>query len=83
MAFTSARHPSARHLESRRDHEIDLVEGAIALVASGGARRASLVVQEGDAILAQARAAAIRHGVSVRAIVRPGGGCDLIVEPMS
>ena len=83
MAFSSARHRSGRHLESRRDHEIDLVESAIALVSSGGASRASLIVQEGEAILPYARAAASRHGVSVRSAGRPDGGCDLIVEPMS
>ena len=68
----------------RLQHERDLVEAAIALVAGGGARRVSLVVQHGPLILTAAQASAVRWGVIVRAAWRSGeGACDLIVEPIA
>jgi hypothetical protein len=83
MAISPAQHPSDRDSDRQRSHETDLVEGAIALVATGGARRASFVLLHGGAILPQARASAHQRGVHVRAAPRADGGCDIIVEPIA
>ena len=67
----------------RAEHQRDLVEGAIAIVASGDARRVSLVLSDGAAILAGAQASGRQWGVIVRASWRADGqGCDVVVEPI-
>jgi hypothetical protein len=66
------------------DDNLLLLDGAIALIASGGARRVTLVaVQAAEALLPAAQALAREQGVIVRAIWRSGGaGCDIAVEPV-
>lgn len=84
MANSSARALAGPARHNRFQHERDLVEAAIALVAGGGARRVSLLIQHGALILPGAQASAGRWGVIVRAVWRPdGAGCDLIVEPIA
>ncbi len=66
------------------EHQRDLVDGAIAMVASGDARRVSLVLTHGAAILADAQASGRQWGVIVRGVWRgDGGGCDVVVEPIA
>jgi hypothetical protein len=67
----------------RIEHELDLVEGAVAMVARGEARRVSLVVGHGALILPVAQASGRRSGVIVRAAWRTdNANCDLVVEPV-
>jgi hypothetical protein len=68
----------------RAKHELDLVRGAIDLIASGGARRVTMVAMHyAEAILPTAQALAREHGVIVRAVWREAGsGCDIAVEPV-
>ena len=81
---TSPAQPSAAHLRlDDLDHDLDLVESAIALVAGGRARRAALVLRDGERVLAAAQASGHRRGVVVRAVWRRGGGCDIVVEPVA
>lgn len=83
MASSTACRVAAPARRNRVEHELDLVEGAIALVAGGGARRVSLVVPHGALILPTARAIGRQWGVIVRAVWRPGGArCDIVVEPI-
>jgi len=76
--------PIRRDARQRQiEHELDLVQGAIALVTRGDARRVSLVVHNGTAILPVAQAEGRRRGVIVRAAWHSGrADCDLIVEPI-
>jgi hypothetical protein len=83
MATSSAQPLAPRVLRAEHDHELQLVEAAIALVATGGARRATLVLRHGVVILAEAQAAARPSGVVVRALWRPKSGCDIVVEPVA
>jgi hypothetical protein len=66
------------------EHELHLVRGAIDLIASGGARRVTLVaMQVAEAILPAAQALAREQGVVVRAVWRQAGTrCDIAVEPI-
>jgi hypothetical protein len=80
MTASSAPQPPAPS-PNQVEHELDLIESAIALVASGGASRVVVVLLNGDLILAAAQASARRRGVVVRSIRGSGGGCDIIVEP--
>ena len=76
---TSGSRP-APHIE----YERDLVESAIAMVANGDARRVSLLLSQGAAILAGVQAIGRQRGVVVRAEGRgEHGRCDLVVEPMA
>ena len=78
-------HPTPHPIEhqKRLEHELDLVEGAIAMVSHGDASRVSLVVANGALILPIAQASGRQWGVIVRAVWHPdGAGCDLIVEPI-
>jgi hypothetical protein len=70
-------------LRAQLQHQLDLVESAIALVASGGARRATLVLTHADQVLPNAQAWAHDQGVVVRAAWRADGSCDLVVEPIA
>ena len=70
-------------LRAELQHQLDLVESAIALVASGGARRATLVLTHADKVLSNAQASAHDQGVVVRAAWRADGSCDLVVEPIA
>ncbi len=65
-------------------HALDLVRSAIALAASGGARRVTLVqVESVERILAEAQVLAREYGVIVRPLWRPTRvGCDIAVEPV-
>jgi hypothetical protein len=63
--------------------ELDLVEGAIQLVASGGASRVRLgALTFGEPLLERARRTAGRAGVQVTPVwtASDGGGIGLIVE---
>lgn len=82
MAITSVQKLAARRRQRERDHELDLVQGAIALVAAGGAERVALVLRHGERILPAAQASGRDHHVEVRVARREGGACDLVVEPM-
>jgi hypothetical protein len=71
--------PTARQLR----RELDLVEGAIRLVASGGASRVTLgALRFGEPLLEPARRRAGRAGVQVTPVwtASDGGGIGLIVE---
>jgi hypothetical protein len=65
------------------EHEISLVNGSIALLASGGAVRVTLTgLRFGERILPTAQISARTLGVVVRPLWRPAGaGCDIAVEP--
>lgn len=64
------------------EHDLLLLRGAIALIASGGARRVTLVkIHSGESVLAAAQALAREQGVIVRAMWQAGGkACDIAVE---
>ncbi len=64
-------------------HEISLINGSIALLASGGADRVTLTgLRFGERILPSAQVAARPLGVVVRPLWRASGaGCDIAVEP--
>jgi hypothetical protein len=82
MAIT-VRRPAVTRRSQRVEHERDLVEGAIAMVSRGHARRISLVLSEGPTILAAAQASGRQWGVIVRAVWRSDGQrCDVVVEPI-
>lgn len=84
MRNASAHPRPATARRNRYWHEIDLVEGAIALVGGGGAYRVSLAIQNGPLILDEARATALLRGVVLRASRHPGrAGCDVVVEPIA
>lgn len=67
---------------STAEHELHLVRGAIDVIASGGARRVTLVaMRAAQAILPEAQALAGEQGVIVRAIWRGSDDlCDIAVE---
>jgi hypothetical protein len=83
MATSPAQPPAALLRPDDLDHDLDLVESAIALVAGGGADRVALVVRDGELILPLAQASGRRSGVVVRAVWRTNGGCDIVVEPIA
>jgi len=64
------------------EHEISLINGSIALLASGGAARVTLTgLRYGERILPTAQLSASELGVVVRPLWRsPDGGCDIAVE---
>jgi hypothetical protein len=69
---------------STAEHELHLLRGAIDVIASGGARRVTLVAMHAaEAILPEAQGLADEHGVVIRAI-RSGKDdlCDIAVEPV-
>ncbi len=70
--------------DSTAEHELHLVRGAIDVIASGSARRVTLVaMQSAEAILPEAQALAVEQGVIVRAIWRGADDlCDIAVEPV-
>ena len=70
--------------EDTVDYELELVRGAIAVVAGGGARRVTLVGMQGvDHLLPGAQALAQGRGVTVRPVRREAGvGWDVAVEPL-
>ena len=70
---------STRH---RIDYERDLVESAIAMVATGGSRRVTVAsIRFGEELLAEASSLARGRGVRVRPVWGLGdGACDIVVE---
>lgn len=68
--------PAAR----RREHELDLLESAVSLVASGGASRVVVILGDEEPILSKARLAAGPRGVILREVKRADGGSDIVVE---
>jgi len=64
------------------EHELQRIRAAIALVASGGAPRASVVgLQLGDALLGQARRDAFQAGVRLVPLWRADeAGVDVAIE---
>jgi hypothetical protein len=70
--------------EETDDYELELVRGAISVVASGGARRVTLVGMERvDRLLTGAQALAHGCGVTLRPVRREAGvGWDVAVEPL-
>ena len=83
MATASAPASVARAQRLEQEHALDLVESAIALIAAGGARRATLVLEHPELILPTAQDSGRRWGVVVRADWRSDGGCDVVVEPVA
>ncbi|MGZ6271264.1 MAG: hypothetical protein ACXWO7_10605 [Candidatus Limnocylindrales bacterium] len=70
-------------LDREREHELELVEGAVRLVASGAARRVSLgSLAEADAIAASGAAIAQTYGVRFQVERRPDGGSAIVVGPL-
>ncbi|MEX1072354.1 MAG: hypothetical protein WED86_01530 [Chloroflexota bacterium] len=76
-SFRGAATPDT-HLDD--EHQLDLVRGAIALLATGGARRVALVnISLGEETLREARAIARGSGMILR--VAPNGvASDITVE---
>ena len=66
------------------DHELCLVDAAIALLADGSAARVTLTgLRFAERILATAAIPARLQGVVIRPIWRgDGAGCDIAVEPL-
>ena len=63
------------------EHEFDLVRGAVALLASGGARRITLVNLPLDAQALREIGSLVRaSGMAMRAVTG-SIGCDITVEP--
>jgi hypothetical protein len=62
-----------------------LIDGAILLLAGGGATRVTLTgLRFAERILPAAQRAARARGVVVRALWRPdGAGCDIALEPVA
>jgi hypothetical protein len=83
MASQSVEPARARDSQAELEHRLDLIESAIALVASGGARRATVVMPDADLALPEAQSLARDHGVVVRAAWRADGACDVVVEPVA
>lgn len=68
---------------TRVEHERQLLASALALLASGEARRITLVgFANGERLLREAAPIARAAGVVVRAL-RGRAGCDLALEPMA
>jgi hypothetical protein len=65
------------------DHELNLVESSIALVAAGAARRVTInQLRFGEQILPMAQSSAREHGLVARALWHvQDDGCDIAVEP--
>lgn len=83
MATLSASSSAALTVQQERDHALDLVESAIALVAGGGARRVTLVIPQAQLVLSAAQASARQLGVVARADWGPGGSCDIVISPVA
>ena len=83
MASQSVESSRARAAAADLEHRLDLVESAIALVAGGELRRATLVLPDADLVLPDAQSMARDHGVVARAVWRPDGACDVVVEPVA
>lgn len=81
MAASSAPQSSMPGSRERVEHEFDLLESAVALVASGGASRVIVVLRDHEPILSRARFTAGQRGVILRETQRAGGGWDIVVEP--
>jgi len=75
---------SAEAVSVTLEHELRQVHDAIALVASGAARRATVVgLQLGDALLDQARRDALVSGVRLVPLWRADeAGVDIAIEPI-
>jgi hypothetical protein len=68
-------------LSAELERDLDLVESAMLMVASGAASRATVVgIHQTRAAIAVARHEAIRLGLILRAIERPDGGEDVAVS---
>jgi hypothetical protein len=77
----SRAHRGVRILE----RESRIVREAVALVASGGARRVVIAgLRFGDEVVDPARTAALEAGLSVRSLSRTtGAGIDLAIEAIT
>ena len=66
------------------EHEVALVEGAIALLASGGAARVTLTgLRFAERILPMAQQSGREQDVAVRPLWCSGGNsCDIALEPL-
>lgn len=78
-----ANRPGRSAARGTLEHEISLINGSIALLASGGAARVTLTgLRFGERILPTAQISARALGVVVRPLWRASGaGCDIAVEP--
>ena len=81
MAASSPLRSRIHHARDSARHELDLVESAIALVASGGASRVVVVLGLGTSIPLGARSTAGQREVNLSESRRADGGRDIIVEP--
>jgi len=82
MAASSAPQSSVPASRKKVEHELELLESAITLVAGANASRVIVVLPDDDLILAAVRASARLRGVLVRSAPRSRGGCDVVVEPI-
>lgn len=80
MATASAPH-LLRLSPIQLEHELDLLEGAITLVASAGASRVIVLMGGGNGIPRTARSRARSRGVTLRAKRRADGYREIVVEP--
>jgi len=81
MAASSAPQPSMRAARRWSEHELDLLESAVALVANGGASRVALIIGDKPPVHATARVRAGQRGVILREVKRADGNRDIVVEP--
>jgi hypothetical protein len=81
MTASSALRSPTHRSKGLAEHELDLLESAIALVASGGASRVVVVMALGKRIPSTTRSTAGQRGVVLLQARRDDGGTDLIVEP--
>ena len=63
-------------------HELDLIRGAIAMVATHASRRVTVGgIRFGEELLPEAQGLGRLNGVAVRALWKViGPGCDIVVE---
>jgi hypothetical protein len=69
--------------EEAREHALELIEGAVRLVASGAARRVSLgSIAAAEAVAPSAAAIAQRYGVHLTLQRGPNGLAAILVGPL-
>jgi hypothetical protein len=81
MAASSARKSPTPIAPERVEHELDLLQSAIALVADGGASRVVVVRSDGEPIIPRGHFNPGHRAVILREAPRPDGTTDIVVEP--
>jgi hypothetical protein len=81
MTASSALRSAVAPSRERAEHELDLLEGAIAQVASGVASRVVLVLAGDEPLVDRARPRTGRRAVLLREALGADGGREIVVEP--